>query len=196
MEKLLLGRFCPRYFWPKEDTTLAVLFADEPSDTIDPGLLMIARSALPPGLPYTFYSADANIVKLEGYGTESYFGECDVYGMNLNYCKKLNEISILSDLSSVDYYFYRDTSDLYVRISNQYDRGWYDLGGLLAIGAYETYCRFGAVPDDTLDGDLETDWEAIGDLTVGLAKSQDYYTHVRYDRNYCYVDINDEEGRR
>lgn len=196
VEKLLAGRWAPRYYWPA-NTTFSDILSDQPVGDKDPGLFVMANGAIPPGTTHTIYSDKANIIKLDGRGSLSHFGECDFYSCSLYGLRKLNEIADLNMLSAVDYYFYRDADDVYIRISNAYDRGWNINGGLIAHNAYDTLCRLGTISDPgmVLGRDVETDSSEIGATIVSLATALGFYTHVRYTEKYAYFDFDESIGR-
>ena len=197
MEGLLNSRPAVRYFYPMGVSTLEEILTDELTDNAVPGLLAMANSAVPPGLPYSIYDATHNIIKLAGYGTQSYFGTRDLYVMGNTATIKLTDAGTLALLTYTDTGYYRDVSDLYIRVDNQKCRSWYLHGGLLVDGAYDTTVRLGEVYDSsqTLLGDLETNLDEIGDLIADLITASSLYVRVRDDDNYTYIDLMILDGR-
>jgi len=196
MENLLNQRFCPGYFWPAGSVTFTELFADTLTDLAQPGLLALANSAFPPGMEYEVYNATENIIKLPLWGTSSRATNGNIYGIDYRYVRKLDESLVLADLAYLDNAFYRDPTDLYVKLKNHYHRGWYDVGGLLMENAFDTTCRLGTIsaPTKSITGSLETDMDPIGDLIVDLALGHGFYAHIRDTMNLTYLDINESEG--
>jgi len=197
MEYLLNLRYCPGYFWPAGSTQFAAMFSDTLTDLTQPGLLALANSTMPPDAAYEIYNATENIIKLLGWGTSSRLQNCSLYGIDYRYVRKLDESpGSLTDLIPLDNAFYRDTSDLYVKLKNHYHRGWYDVGGLLAENAFDTSVRLGTIsqPTKSITGSLETDFDPIGDLIVDLALGHGFYVHIRDSMNNTYIDINETEG--
>lgn len=196
MEYLLNQRFCPGYFWPAGSTTFASMFSDTLTDLEQPGLIAVANSTFPPDAAYEFYNAAENIIKMPGWGTTSRAMTASLYGMDYRYIRKLDETDALIDLVPLDNSFYRDGTDLYVKIKNHYHRGWYDVGGLLGENIVDTTVRLGTIsqPTKVITGSLETDFDQIGDLIVDLALGHSFYVHVRDSMNNTYLDINESEG--
>jgi len=196
MEELLNARFAPRYFYPMGEIDFATLFSDTLTDGVVPGLLAAANSAALPSMAYTVHDAATNVIKLAGYGTSSYFGNRDLYSCNYLGVKKLSDASALVGLAYTDNGYYRDSSDLYIRIDEQKDRAWYLHGGLLVENAYDTTVRIGNIYDETqtLLGDLETNLDEIGDLITDLISASNLYLRVRDGPLYTYIDISLEDG--
>jgi len=197
MENLLNARFAVRYFYPMGKSTLEEILTDELTDNTIPGLIAQANSAAPPGLPYSVYDADTNIIKLAGYGSQSYFGTRDLYVVGNTAAIKLTDAGTLELLEFTDTGYYRDADDLYIRVDNQKCRAWYMHGGLLVDGAHDTTVRLGEVYDtsQTLLGDLETNLDEIGDLITDLITASNLYVRVRDDDNYTYIDMMIADGR-
>jgi hypothetical protein len=186
-EKMLTARWLPKCYWPS-GTKLQTILGHTVGDGMEPGFLGMAN-CIPPGTTHEVYSRNANIIKLTGRGTNSHFGLCDFYSCGLMGLRKLSEITDLNRLSSVDYAFYRTTTDTYIRISNGYDRGWIKNGGLIAENAYDTHGRFLSLsePDFVLPTDIDVDGDEIGETIVATAFGNGFYTHIRYSEEYAYL---------
>jgi hypothetical protein len=197
IESLLNQRYALNYFYPKGTINFTDLFSDTLTDLAQPGLLAMANSALPRGLPYTVYNATENIIKITGGGKSSRLSTYPIYGQDYRYVRKMDEATILGDLVYLDNAFYRDDTDLYVKLKNHYHRGWYDVGGLYVENAFNTTCKPGTFDQPTamLTGSLQTDNDPIGDLMVDLANASGFYVHFHDDWTNTYIDILDTEGR-
>jgi len=191
----LEGRWTPRYYWPS-NTKLQDVLTHSITDGGEASLLGIANGGIPHGTTHTVYSANANVIKLDGRGSASHFGICDLYTCGLSGLRKLSPITGLDQLTAADYAFYRDATDVYIRISGGYDRGWIKNGGLIAENAYDTRCRFLSISDPTLvmDTDLDVSNEEIGSLMVSLAQSYGLYTHIRYSEDFAYFYFDENMG--
>jgi hypothetical protein len=196
MEYLLNQRYCPGYFWPAGSTSFASMFADTLTDLVSPGLIAMANATMPPDASYEIYNAAENIIKLPRWGTTSRLMTSSLYGIDYRYARKLDEAAALIDLVPLDNSFWRDGTDLYVKLKNHYHRGWYDVGGLLAENAFDTSVRLGTIsqPSKVITGSLETNFDQIGDLIVDLALGHGFYVHIRDSMNNTYIDINETEG--
>lgn len=197
MEALLNTRPAPDYFYPI-GTKFSELFGDTCTDLSIPGLLAGANSALLPGWKYTVYDAAHNIIKIANGGRSFRLATKSLYSVDYRYLRKLDEAVILSDLDWVDNAFYRDASDLYVRLDNFYHRGWADVGGLWIENAFDTKVRLGNISDanKSLAGTLQTTVEdKTGDLIVDTAKGHGFFVHFRDTVNFTYIDLDQTEGR-
>lgn len=199
LEKILDSVVCPNYFYTSGDVNLDTIFANDLVDGVIPGLFAIGNSHLPHGWPYTVINSTLQIMKLSGMGTASRWGDKDIYACGLYGAKKLSEELLLANLDVLDCTFFRNSTDLYVRISDiNASRGWYSRGGLLLANGFDTTCRSGIIDGGTsaLWGDLEINIETkLGSLMVNLAKGHDKYVHIRDDAAHTYFDILDDMGR-
>lgn len=199
MEKLLDSVVCPNFFYVSGDVDLNTVFADALVDGEVPGLLAIPNSHLPHGWNHSVYDADHQTIKLPGLGTLSRWGNKDIYCCGLAGIKKLSQESVLTNLEALDNTFYRDNSDLYVRVSDSLNGyGWHNNGGLMVEDGFDSSCRLGTIDGGTsaLRGDLEINVDTkLGSLIVNLAKGHDKFVHIRDDSGLTYFDILDDEGR-
>lgn len=199
VEKLLDSVVCPNYFYTSGDANLDTIFANDLVDGVIPGLFAIGNSHLPHGWPYTAINSTLQIMKLSGMGTASRWGDNEVFACGLYGAKKLSEESLLANLDVLDCTFFRNSTDLYVRISDiNASRGWYSMGGLLIDNGFDTTCRSGTIDGGTsaMWGDLEINIDTkLGSLIVNLAKGHDKYVHIRDNSAYTYFDILDDMGR-
>ena len=200
MEKILDSVVCPNFFYVSGDVDLNTVFADTLEDGEVPGLLAIPNSHLPHGWPHTVYDSAHQTIKLPGLGSSSRWGDKAVYCTGLTGVKKLAQESLLTNLEALDSTFFRDSTDLYVRVSNSVDGyGWHNGGGLMLRDGFDTSCRLGTIDGGTsaLRGDLEINIDTkLGSLIVNLAKGHDKFVHIRDDPGTTYFDILDQEGRQ
>jgi hypothetical protein len=197
VEGLLNTRFAPDYFYPMDDVDFGKLFADTLTNGVVPGLIAIANSIPPRSLPYTIYDATRSIIKLAGYGKTSFWGTRNLFiGENAG-AKQLTDSITLAALTYTECGFFRDDDDIYIRIEDLRSNGWYLLGGLLIENAYDTTVRLGEVADSTqtLNGDLETSLDEMGDLIADCIYSSGFFLRIRDDANYTYIDIMKTDGR-
>ena len=196
IEKQLEYRYTPDLFYP-EGTTFAKLFADTFTLNDPPGLLALANGWIPPGISFSFADATNNTVCIEGCGTSSRWAERDLFFIGYKYLRGLSPVHDVDELAYIDLTYYRNASDLYIRIDHDYSRGWYDHGYLLCEGVYDTGIRLGDCPTDTIDGDLIAACmeDNIADIATEVIRSHDYYLHWREESDHLYLDIDSEEGR-
>lgn len=191
VEELLNDKCSPMYFYPVDSITFTDLLADTITVDSDPGLLALANSAVPPGLEYEMYNTTKNIVKYAGGGTDSRFSTCNFYYISYLGVKQMQEAPNLVDMLGYDCSFYRDVNDLYLRIEYQYERGFADLGGVLAENVFDTKIRLGTVEtgDDTIHGDEQLDGSAYGDEIVDLCWSHGRTIKFREGPVYTHMDV-------
>lgn len=197
VERLLLTCVTPDNFYP-EGTSFSELLADSLTVTKPAGLLAIANGGLVPGWEFSFLDDDNNTVLLEGMGTNSRFGTKELYFIGYKYLMALTPVHDVGELAYRDATYYRNASNLWVRIDHHPSRGWYDRGGLIVDGAFDTSVRLGDVPDDAeLMGDLRTQAgdDNIADLMTDIIRAHGYFMHFRDSMKYLYIDIDDVEGR-
>jgi hypothetical protein len=197
VERLLLTCVTPDNYYV-EGTTFNELFSDVPTITKQAGLLTIANGGVPPGWGFSFENEENNTVMLEGMGTNSRFGTKPIYYIGYKYLLQLAEVHDVDELEYIDCTYYRNQSNLWVRIDSVPSRGWYDRGGLIVANAFDTSIRLGSVPEDAeLMGDLRTlaGEDNIADLMADIIRSHGYYMHYRDTMKYLYIDIDEDEGR-
>lgn len=187
------------YFYPSGSTTLSQLFSDSLSNETIPGLLAMANSCLPPGIPYTITDESKNIAKLAGWGRKSIAGTRNIFLIDYRYAIQLEEVNALSTLQTMDHAFYRDENDLYVRINNSKHWGWYDVGGLAIDNAFSTGIYVTNISDHgkLVSGEIElTQEDLIGDYIINILASQGFYGHFRDDWDgHTFLDIDKTVGR-
>jgi len=196
IEKQLEYRYTPDLFYP-DGTTFAKLFADSLTLNDPPGLLALANSWIPPGWPFSFHDTTNNVVRLSGCGTSSRFATRDLFFIGYQYVRGLSPVHDVDELDYIDLTYFRNASDLYIRIDHDYSRGWYDHGYLLCEDIFDTGVRLGTCPTATLDGDLIAACleNNIADIVTEVIRSHDYYPHWREESDHLYLDIDSEEGR-
>lgn len=196
IEKLLEYRYTPDLFYPS-GTTFSELLSDECTINDLPGLLAIANGGLPVGWRFSFKDSTTNIVCLGECGTESRFGNCNLFFIGYQYLRELVAVHDVDELAYIDLTYFRNTDDLYIRIDHDYSRGWYDHGYLICENVFDTGIRLGSCPSDSLDGDLTiTVGEYnIADIITGTMRAHNYYLHLRDEADGLYIDIDSEEGR-
>jgi hypothetical protein len=196
MEKLLTYRYMPDTFFPAEDITLDKLFQDDCVLNESPGMLAIGNSMIPPGWAYEYANAANNTVKLTGFGTSSRLGSRDLYFIGYEYLRQISPQFGLSLLDYVDLTYFRNASDLWIRIDHNYSRSWPDRGGILCDGAFDTSVRLGACPTTLLKGDLQTysGDDNVADLMTDLILSHELHPHIRDTKTNTFFDIDSLEG--
>jgi hypothetical protein len=196
MEKLLECRFMPNIVYP-EATTFSELFASTITLNKPPGMLAVANSLLPPGINHNFYDAANNTIQLIGLGTSSRLRDNSLYFVDYKYVKELVSVFTKSELEYRDFTYFRDASDLFVRIDHDYSRGWADYGGVLCENCIDTSIRLGEVPTASLRSELTCVAleDKICDILTDVIRSHDYYLHFRDAEKTLYLDIADQPGR-
>jgi hypothetical protein len=136
-----------------------------------PGILHVANSLMPPGMPFTVYNDTYKIIKYSGWGTKSRMGsDPTLYYIDDAGVYELTQQAALGDLDSNDHSFYIDANDLYIR--NTHNTGsnnvsandyWYYNGRILAHNVFDTKIRLGTLPDDEEDNPIE-DYHIYGHL--------------------------------
>lgn len=195
MEKLLEYRYTSDFYYP-EGTLLSKLFSHTCTLNDPPGLLAIANGLIPPGRGYSFEDASNNIIKLEGAGTSSRYGNRNLYYLDYKYLKELPAVHSVSELAYIDKTHFRNATDLYIRIDHDYSRGWADRGGVICDGLNDTSIRLGTCPTTAILGELSTIAleDNIADLITDLVISHGYHLHFRDTAKYLYLDITSSEG--
>lgn len=196
MERQLMNRIMPDAFYP-EGTLFTELFSHTPTINKLPGMLMIADSLVAPGWNFSYQNETNNTVKLPGMGTASQWAERDLYFIGYQYLRPLTAVHDVDELAYIDLTYYRNASDLWVRIDEDYSRGWPYRGGLIVDGAFGTSIELGVCPADAaLRGDLQTyaGEDKMADLMVDIIRSHEYYLHLRDGIDRLYLDITENEG--
>lgn len=197
VERLLMYSTMPDNFYP-EGTAFTELFSHTATVAKPAGLLTIANGMLAPGWEFAFKDDDDNEVLLGGMGTNSRFGTKELYYIGYKYLMSLAPVHDVGELAYIDATYYRNSANLWVRIDHLPSRGWYDRGGLIVDGAFDTTVRLGEVPDDAeLMGDLRTQAgdDNVADLITNICRAHDYHVHFRDTVKYLYFDIDEDEGR-
>jgi len=172
-----------------------------------PGLLHIANSLLPWGMPFTVYDAVKYIIKYENWGTKSRMGTTPtLYYIDDNGVYPLTQRGALADLQTYDKSFYIDANDLYIRNtaclgSNNCGAQdyWYYHGRVLANNIFDTRCRIGSFPSDYLTQDmigyLKTDHKQnAADQLFGIIKSFGLYAYLEDKEDATYIHGLEEMG--
>ena len=194
MEALLNQRYAPTYFYPKASMTIGEMFSDVLTNQAQPGLLAMANSALLPGVFYEVVDTSKNIVKLPGWGSTSRAAFKNIFAIDYRYVELVEEAENYDTLELIDNTYYRDSSDLWIRIDNHYHRRWYDFGGLLIEDAFEAV-KLGSVAreDDIIPGSLSTAHDPLGDLIIDILNSIGQYATFRDTADHTYLDTHEAE---
>jgi len=172
-----------------------------------PGLLHVANSMMPWGMPFTVYDAVKHIIKYANWGAKSRLGAAPtLYYMDDAGIYPLTLRGALADLQSNDQSYFVDANDLYIRNTANLAVGnaiagspnitgavdyWYWNGRILADNAFDTKLRIGSVEwgDTPLVGFLRTKHtDNIADVLFGIIKSFGLYPYLfdQPDATYIY----------
>jgi hypothetical protein len=196
MEKQLEYRYMPDYYYPA-GTTFAKLFSHTCTINDPPGLLAVANGMIAIGRSWIYEDETNNVIKLPDCGTTSRYGDKDLYYIDYKYVKELVAVNDVGELDYIDKTYYRNATDLWIRIDHDYSRGWADRGGVICDGCNDTTIRLGTCPTASLLGELQTVSldDNIADTITDLVTSHGYHMHWRDTAKYLYLDIDSVEGR-
>lgn len=197
MEKQLEYRYMPDFAYPL-GTTFAKLFSHTCTLNDPPGLLAIANSMIAIGRSWQYEDEANNTIKLPNCGTASKYGTRDLYYIDYKYLRELTSVHDVGELAYIDLTYYRNASDMWIRIDHDYARGWADRGGVVCDGCNDTTIRLGECPADAaLLGELQAVSleDNIADTIFDLVASHGYHMHWRDAAKYTYIDIDSSEGR-
>jgi hypothetical protein len=163
-----------------------------------PGLLHVANSLIPPGIPFTVYDAVKKIIKYANWGTKSRMGANPIlYYVDDAGVYPLTKRNALLDLQTYDTSFFIDSTDLYIRNTTNKACGncgaqdyWYWHGRVLADNIFDTKLRIGITDyeDIELQGFLSLEHnDTIADQLFGVIQSFGLHAYLEDKADATYI---------
>jgi hypothetical protein len=171
-----------------------------------PGLLHVANSLIPWGMPFTVYDANFKIIKYENWGTKSRMGAAPVlYYIDDAGVYPLTQRGALIDLQTFDKSFFIDANDLYIRNTTNLAAGncgaqdyWYWRGCLLADNVFDTRLRIGETEYENIElgGFLDIKpTDTMADQLFGIIKSFGLHAYLEDKADATYIHSWTTEGQ-
>lgn len=163
-----------------------------------PGILHVANSLMPWGMPFTVYDGAKAIIKYSGWGTASRLGATPVlFYIDDNGVYELIQRAALADLQTYDTSFYISSTDLYIRNTTNlgatnagWPDYWYYNGRIMANNCFDTKIRLGTIDNDTdaLIGFLKTGFkDTVASVLFSALQSFGLYPYLYDDMDYTYI---------